>query len=58
MVLGGARDKGAPPEILAEAAAAIPGARHTIIPEAGHISAMENHDAFVSELRGFLKDLA
>lgn len=58
MILGGAKDKGAPPEILAETAAAIPGAKHVIIPDAGHISAMENHDAFVTELRAFLKQQA
>jgi len=53
MILGGAKDKGAPPEILKEAADKIPGAQHVIIPEAGHISAMENHDAFVAALRDF-----
>lgn len=54
LILGGAKDKGAPPEILAEAAAAIPGAQHAVIPEAGHISALENHTAYVAELKRFL----
>jgi 3-oxoadipate enol-lactonase len=54
LVLGGEKDKGAPPTILAEAAAAIPGAKHAVIPAAGHISALENHVEFVNELRGFL----
>jgi len=54
LILGGAKDKGAPPEILAEAAAQIPGAEHAVIPAAGHIAAMENHAAFMAVLRDFI----
>lgn len=46
LIVGGEKDKGAPPEALAEAAAKIPGARHVKIPGAGHISNLENPDAF------------
>lgn len=54
LILGGAEDKGAPPEALADAAKAIPGARHVIIPEAGHISNLENPAAFNAALKEFL----
>lgn len=54
LILGGARDKGAPPEILAEAAAKIPGAEHAIIPDAGHIPVVENPAAFQKVLEDFL----
>ncbi|MYZ47104.1 alpha/beta fold hydrolase [Propylenella binzhouense] len=54
LILGGAKDKGAPPEALAEAAAKIPGAEHAVIPDAGHITALENPDAFMAVLEAFL----
>ena len=54
LILGGAKDKGAPPEALAAAAARIPGAEHAVIPEAGHITALENPDAFMMVVRDFL----
>jgi 3-oxoadipate enol-lactonase len=54
LVIGGAKDKGAPPEILAEAAAKIPGARHSVVLDAGHIVAIENPSAFVTEVKAFL----
>ncbi len=54
LILGGAKDKGAPPEALAEAAAKIPGAEHAVIPDAGHITALENPDAFMATLEAFL----
>jgi len=57
MIIGGAKDKGAPPEALAEAAAAIPGARHVIIPAAGHISNLENPTDFNAALKDFLSGL-
>jgi hypothetical protein len=53
LIVGGAKDKGAPPEILAEAASKIPGAEHVVVPDAGHIVALENPAAFLSELRKF-----
>lgn len=55
MIIGGAKDKGAPPEILGEAAARIPGAKHVVVPDAGHIVAAENPEVFVAELKAFLR---
>ena len=54
LVIGGEGDMGAPPEVMAEVAAAIPGAAHQVIPEAGHISNVENPGAFNDVLAGFL----
>lgn len=54
LIIGGALDKGAPPEVLADAAKAIPGAQHVIVPDAGHISNMENVPAFNAALAAFL----
>ena len=54
LIVGGANDKGAPPEALAAAAAAIPGAKHVIVPAAGHISNLENPADFNLALKGFL----
>jgi 3-oxoadipate enol-lactonase len=54
MIIGGALDKGAPPEVLAEAAKSIPGAKHVIVPEAGHIANLENPGAFNPALAAFL----
>lgn len=56
LIIGGAEDKGAPPAVLAEAAAAIPGARHVVIEGAGHISNIENMEAFNEALLGFLTE--
>ena len=57
LLIGGANDKGAPPEALAAAAAAIPGAKHVILPAAGHISNLENPTAFNAALKEFLGGL-
>ncbi|MGF1608428.1 MAG: alpha/beta fold hydrolase [Kiloniellales bacterium] len=54
LILGGERDKGAPPEALAEAAARIPGARHVVIPAAGHISVLENSEDSIAAMESFL----
>ena len=54
LLIGGAEDKGAPPDALAQAAAAIPGAKHVQIPNAGHISNLENPEAFNKALVDFL----
>ncbi|MCB1471602.1 MAG: alpha/beta fold hydrolase [Rhodobiaceae bacterium] len=54
LLLGGAKDKGAPPEALAEAAAKIPGGEHLVIPEAGHISALENPTAVMAAIEDWL----
>jgi len=55
LVLGGAKDKGAPPDALKAAAERIPGAEHAVIPDAGHITALENPDAFMKTVRDFLE---
>ena len=57
LIIGGANDKGAPPEALADAAKAIPGAKHVIIPAAGHISNLENPADFNVALKDFLGGL-
>jgi 3-oxoadipate enol-lactonase len=54
LILGGEKDKGAPPEALKEAAQKIPGALHAIIPHAGHITALENPEGFQNVLNNFL----
>ncbi len=54
LILGGDADKGAPAEVLAAAAAQIPGARHAVIPDAGHLSVLENPDAVQAVLDAFL----
>lgn len=51
LILGGAADKGAPPDILAEVAARIPGAEHVVIPAAGHITPLENPEASLEAIR-------
>ena len=51
LILGGAQDKGAPPEALQEAAGKIPNGEHLVIPDAGHITALENPPAFHAALK-------
>ena len=58
LITGGAQDKGAPPEILAEAAAAIPNCRHVIVDRAGHIANIENPKAVNAALSEFLSKLS
>ena len=58
LLIGGEKDKGAPPEILAEAAAAIPNCRHDVIARAGHISNIENPEDFNVALTAFLAELS
>ena len=54
LLLGGEKDKGAPPEALARAAAKIPEAEHVVIPAAGHISALENPSAVLATIEDWL----
>ncbi len=54
LMIGGGQDKGAPPDVLQAAAKAIPGARHVVVPGAGHISNLENPSAFNAALQEFL----
>ncbi|MFC5384762.1 alpha/beta fold hydrolase [Aquamicrobium segne] len=53
LLLGGAKDKGAPPDKLAEAAAKIPQGEHVVIPDAGHIAVLENAPASLATLRSW-----
>ena len=55
LLLGGAQDKGAPPEALAEAAAKIAKGEHLVIPNAGHITPLENPDAVRAGVEDFLR---
>ncbi len=57
LIIGGAKDKGAPPDVLAETAKAIPGAKHVVIDGAGHISNLENPAAFNAAVDEFLSSL-
>ncbi len=55
LILGGEKDKGAPPDILErEAKGLIPGAEQVVIPDAGHIVALENPEAFHKAAGDFL----
>lgn len=58
LLIGGEKDKGAPPEILAEAADRIPNCRHDVIARAGHISNIENPKDFNTALTAFLTELS
>jgi len=50
LVLGGAQDKGAPPDVLKDAADKIPNAEHLVLPDAGHITPLECPEAFEAAL--------
>lgn len=54
LFLGGQKDKGAPPEALAEAAAKVKDSKHVIIPDAGHICALENPPAVMEAIESWL----
>ncbi|MFN0263714.1 alpha/beta fold hydrolase [Tepidamorphus sp. 3E244] len=54
LLLGGAKDKGAPPEALKEASEKIPNGEHLVIPDAGHISALENAPAAQAAINDWL----
>lgn len=56
LVIAGEKDAISPPEEMRKIAAAIPGARFVVIPEAGHMSPMENPERFNEELQSFLAD--
>ncbi len=57
LIIGGAEDKGAPPEALAAAASQIPNSKHVIVPAAGHISNLENPSDFNRELKTFINSI-
>jgi pimeloyl-ACP methyl ester carboxylesterase len=54
LVIGGREDALTPPERLAEIAGAIPGARHVIIEECGHLPPLERPHAVSALLRHWL----
>jgi 3-oxoadipate enol-lactonase len=54
LLLGGDKDKGAPPHLLAEGAHKIPSGEHVVIPDAGHISALENPAAVLAAIESWL----
>ena len=54
LVIAGRDDPGTPPAMSEAIAAAIPGARLAVIPEASHLSNIEQADAFNRLLLGFL----
>jgi 3-oxoadipate enol-lactonase len=57
LVIGGAEDVPAPPEVMAKMAAAIPHAKHVVIPNVGHLSNLEAPKEFNQALREFLREL-
>lgn len=56
LVISGASDRGIPPATGERIAAAIPGARHIIIENAGHLIPEEQPDVFLGHLRPFLAE--
>jgi 3-oxoadipate enol-lactonase len=55
LYLGGAADMGAAPEVMAQMAAATPGARHVIIPAAAHVANINAPHGFDAALTAFLE---
>jgi len=54
LFIGGEKDKGAPPAALEEASKKVPDGKHVVIPEAGHISALENPPAVMEAIEDWL----
>lgn len=57
LVVAGEEDRLTPPELGREMAGRIPDATVHVVPEAGHVSNLENPEAFDRGLRGFLESL-
>ena len=57
LMLAGSQDLSTPPELMAETAALIPGARLVVIDGSGHISAIDAPDATARLIGDFLKGL-
>jgi 3-oxoadipate enol-lactonase len=57
LVLCGAEDKVVPPTLAAELATLIPGAREEVIEHAGHLSNLEQADAFNRAVEVFIRGL-
>ena len=56
LVVGGAQDELCPPELMAQMAARIHGARHETIRDAGHLSNLEAPESFNAVLREWLSE--
>lgn len=54
LVVVGEQDQLSPPEVAEAMANAIPGSRLVVVPDAGHVSNMENPEAFNAALEEFL----
>ncbi len=54
LVLGGSEDAVSPPDVMAQMAAQIPGAKHVVIEGAGHLSNLEQPQKFNAAIREFL----
>ncbi len=57
LIVGGQFDKGAPVKALAETANQIPGAKHKVISNAGHITPLENPEEFQEVIECFLQEV-
>ncbi|MDP9387892.1 MAG: alpha/beta hydrolase [Actinomycetota bacterium] len=57
LVVVGEQDQPSPPEVAEQMAAAVPAARLVVVPDAGHLSNVENPEAFNEALEGFLREL-
>ncbi|MDA9008734.1 alpha/beta hydrolase [Alphaproteobacteria bacterium] len=57
LVLAGEKDTNAPAPMMEKMAAKIPGAKYTVLPGAGHLSNLEQPDAFNAALKVFLEAL-
>ncbi len=55
LVIVGEQDALTPPSIAQDYAAKIPGAQYVVIPRAGHLSNLEQPEAFLQALAGFLR---
>jgi pimeloyl-ACP methyl ester carboxylesterase len=57
LCVAGALDPAAPPPVLEAIAAAIPGARLAVLPQAPHMMQIETPDAFAAAVAGFVAGL-
>lgn len=58
LVMVGEDDTLSPPDVAEEMCAALPAGRLARVPRAGHLSSLEDPEAFTAELRSFLETLA
>lgn len=56
LVIGGDSDIPSPPEVMAAMQSVIPKAKHVVIDDCGHLSNLEQPEAFDEALRKFLKE--